>query len=136
MKKIIATVASALALVLLVVCFAACSSGPEGTYKFSKMTITSGGKTITYEAGQEVDGVKYSEDMYVLELKSDNTYTLTAKFDPEDEPETQTGTWSEKDGKIVLTEKQGDKEYSVNATLDGDTITVEAGDNSTIVLKK
>ncbi|MDE6504475.1 MAG: hypothetical protein K2L42_01235 [Clostridia bacterium] len=115
MKKVIAGIVSAIAVVALCLCLTACSTGIVGTYKFSKMSMTQGGLSVEIKAGQEYMGVKVSEDAYVLEVKDDNTFVLKVNMGDE---MTQTGTWEEKEGKYIFT---ADGE-SMEVTLDGNVL--------------
>lgn len=134
MKKLLVSVFAAVMALALGIFAAACSSSVEGTYKFSSMTITYEGKTETYEVGQEVEGEVLKDDYYVLTVNKDNTFTMTTTY--EDETETMTGTWEEKDGKYVLSGKEGEYEYSFTMTLDGKTATLQFDEYTTFKFVK
>ena len=118
MKKVIAGIVSALAVVVLCMCLTACSTGIVGTYKFSKMSMTQGGISVEIKAGEEYMGVTVSEDAYTLEVKEDNTLELKVNMGQE---MTETGTWEEKDGKYILT-IDGE---SIEGTLNGNVLSFE-----------
>ena len=118
MKKVIAGIVTALAVVVLCMCLTACSTGIVGTYKFSKMSMTQGGISVEIKAGEEYMGVTVSEDAYTLEVKEDNTLELKVNMGQE---MTETGTWEEKDGKYILT-IDGE---SIEGTLNGNVLSFE-----------
>ena len=130
-KNLVAIFAAALALLMSVVLFAACGDGnsgsdPVGTYKFSSMTMGE----ETYKVGDEIPGLgqKFDENYLTIELKEDNTFTMSVMGIPGGEE----GTW-ELDGK-TLTLTAG--ESPMECTLSGGTITMEDDSGATIKLKK
>lgn len=127
MKKKVAGLVAVLC--LCVMALAACSSG-TGTYKFSSMTFTDDGETMTFNAGDEFEGETLSADMFVLELKKDDTFTMTSPLMGSDEA--QSGTWK-KDGKTITLTVDGE---SITATLDGKTLTITIEEGVSVVLKK
>ena len=127
-KKVIAGIVSAIAVVALCLCLTACSTGIVGTYKFSKMSMSQGGISIEIKAGQEYMGIKVSEDAYSLVVKDDNTFELKANMGTS---VTEKGTWEEKDGKYIFT---ADGE-SMEVKLDGNVLSFEM-DGMKLELKK
>lgn len=107
-----------MAAVILCVCFAACSTGITGTWKFHKASGTVQGIEVNYEAGKEMNGVKITEDFVVLTINEDNTFEIKMAMMGE---ESATGTWEEKDGKYYLT-VDGE---SMEVTLNGTTLSFE-----------
>lgn len=118
MKKIIAGILSAAAIVALCVCMTACSSGIVGTYKFRSMSMKQGGVSVEIKAGESYMGVTVTEDAYQLTVKDDNTFELKMNMGTET---TQNGTWEQKDGKYYFT-ANGE---SVEITLNGNTLIFE-----------
>ena len=132
MKKLLLSVVAVLATVIMCVSFAACSSTNfVGTYKFKSMQGSSMGMEINIEVGKEYMGVTITEDYMTLEVKEDGTLTMSAAGGLS----TQTGTWEEKDGKIVMTYGGVTSE----GTLSGGVLTITGGDgdtSNTVKLKK
>ncbi|MBE7091202.1 MAG: hypothetical protein E7363_04735 [Clostridiales bacterium] len=98
-----------------------------GTYKFFSMKIGDG---ITVNAGAEFNGFELTEDYMVLELKSDNTVSMTVEGE-----DSGTGTWVKSGNNVVLTVEGEAETY----TLDGETLSwtfTEEGENYEIVFKK
>ena len=119
MKKVLAALVSALAIVALCVCMAACSTSITGTWKFHKASGTVSGMEINYEVGKEIaGGVKITEEFIVLTINDDNTYEMKSAMMGD---ETQKGTWEEKDGKYYLIVEG----QSVEMTVSGSTLTFE-----------
>ncbi len=133
MKKVLTIISAAIAAVVIAVLFAACSANYAGTYKFSSMSMDMGGATVEINAGEEFQGVTLTEDAIVLEIKDDETWTMTTNIGG---AMTQTGTWTTSDGGIVLTGEDGSE---ITATVSGNTITISetySGTTQTITLKK
>ena len=90
--------------------------------------MTVDGITETVSVGEE--GI--TEDFAVLEVKEDNTFTMSTMMGGSP----VSGTWEEKDGKLVLTAEG----QSIEATLDGDKLTMSmqttGGASQAIVLVK
>ncbi len=130
MKKLMATISAVIATALMCVLIAACSSGSfTGTYKFSSMSMSGNGMNMNLKVGEEYMGVSLTEDYVILEVKEDNTFTMTTAG------QEQSGTWKEEDGKYVLTMDGEDQ----TATLKGKELTLESsegGMNAKIILKK
>ncbi len=119
MKKIILGITTAIMMVVLCMTMTACSS-IEGTYKFDSMTMDMGGVEVKIEAGKEYQGVTIKEDVIVLTINKDKTFTykadfLNQKLDLE-------GTWELKDGKYYLTATNNGVEETLVVTLDGNKI--------------
>ena len=135
MKKTL-VVLLAIVSVFCTLCLTACggSDKVEGTYKFSSMTMTYEGQTVTVNVGEEFHGVILDENYNVLELKEDGTAKSSTTMDGALVAE-ETGTWV-KDGKNVVITIDG---QSITAKIDGDTLTMEAeeeGYSNKVVLKK
>lgn len=135
MKKFIAAICMAVMAIVLVVTLAACGGGNiAGTYKFSSMKFKDGETEVTINVGEEFQGITVTEDTYILELKSDNTLSLSTLMAG---PEAQTlgGTW-EADGNTVSLVIDGSE---AEATYSNGTLTVttgEGGVNMQLILKK
>ena len=83
---------------------------------------------LSLAAGAGVEGVD-EDTALTLEIKEDGKFVLD--MTAFDESMSEEGTWEEKDGKLTLTAD----EVPVEASLDGDTITIEE-DGSKMVFKK
>lgn len=116
MKKAITAVATIVAVMAMSAVMAACSVSFEGTYKFSSMSMSGGGLSMSYEVGQELDGVAITEDFYVLTVNGDGTFTMVCEMMEEN----MSGTWEASGSTITLT---ADGE-SVQGSLKGGTLTV------------
>lgn len=130
MKKVVAAVTALMAVVVMSVVMAACTSSFAGTYKFSSLETTIGGIKTTISAGGEFMGVTISDDYFVLVAKDDGTFSIDSK-----EMGTEAGTWEQSGSKITLT--VGDD--PIVATLNGNKLTftmAEDGINMTFVLVK
>jgi hypothetical protein len=135
MKKILAGIFTALTTIILCLVIAGCSSSVAGTYKFESMTTTVGETSTTVKVGDEYSGKTLTADYMVYELKSDNTFSATY----EGSTTATTGTWEEKDGKVILTVGTTTAEftYSNNKLTMSETYTMGAVTSTqTIVLAK
>lgn len=129
MKKVAISVLSVLAVMIMCVCFSACSSSITGTYKFESMSVTQGSVTTEIKAGEKYMGmVTLSEDTFILTINDDNTIEFKTNMGEE---VTVKGTWEKKDGKYYLT-IEGD---SQEVTISGNKLTMES-DGAKLVLKK
>ena len=99
MKKVLTVIISAIAAFVLCVCVVACSGGVEGTYKFSKMSVITGGVNVDISVGEKFMGVSLTEDAFVLTVNDDNTFELVINMG---ETNGVSGTWELKDGKYYL----------------------------------
>ena len=106
--------------------FAACSSGLEGTYKFSSMTVTEGETTTTIESGESYMGITLDEDYIVLELKKGGDFSMKAMG------QTQKGTWKEEKDVIKLTANGS----TIEAKHSGKTLTLEITTGVNVKLSK
>jgi sucrose-6-phosphate hydrolase SacC (GH32 family) len=130
MKKILAGIFTALTTIILCLVIAGCSSSVAGTYKFESITTTVGETSTTVKVGDEYGGTTLTADYMVYELKSDNTFTGTMGGS-----ETSTGTWEEKDGKVIITVDSTPVEF----TFSNNKLTMTqtySGSTTTIVLVK
>lgn len=130
MKKIASALVSLVAVLLLAFTLTACSTNVVGTYKFKSMTYTENGIQMNIEAGKDImAGMSVTEDFMVIEIKDDNTFTISAMG------ETVEGTWTV-EGKTLKLEVEGEVQ---EATLKGKTLTMTTdmtGQESTITFKK
>lgn len=131
-KRIVAALVAMVAVFVLALSLTACSTSFVGTYKFKSMSYTEGGIQMNLEAGQEfMMGITITEDFYVLEIKEDNTCTMSVMAGSE----TIEGTWTA-EGKTLKIELDGEIQ---EATLSGKTLTMHMdmdGTNATITFKK
>ncbi len=112
MKKIATAIVAALAAVVLAVAFAACAGNYAGTYKFSSMNMDMGGVTVELKANEAFMGVTITEDAYVLEVKDDNTWTLSVNF--MGETAVESGTWRDDGGLILVASDGSEQSVDVN----------------------
>ncbi len=85
------------------------------------------GLEINVKVGDKLMGVvELTEDYMVLEIKEDNTFTMTAMGE-----KGESGTWKQDGGKVVLTVDGED----MTVDLSGSSITFEQ-EGMKIVLKK
>ena len=135
-KSFKAKVATFMMVLVLALSFAGCGGGKSkaiGSYKLE--TIEAEGMTINMEdllslaAGAGVEGVD-EDTALTLEIKEDGKFVLD--MTAFDESMSEEGTWEEKDGKLTLTAD----EVPVEASLDGDTITIEEYGSKMVFKKK
>lgn len=119
MKKVLTIISAAIAAVVIAVLFAACSANYAGTYKFSSMSIDMGGATVEIKAGEEFQGVTLTEDAMVLEIKDDETWTMTTNMGGS---MSESGTWTTSSEGIVLKSSDGSE---IVGKLSGNTLTIE-----------
>lgn len=85
--------------------------------------------------GQQLQGTTLSVDTIKLEIKSDNTRSMTACLGST--ATTRTGTRTEADGKYTMsTTTTGSSTQTLTATSDGDTLTLEICENMFYKVKK
>lgn len=129
-KKITISIISLMAVLVLAFSMAACSTSFVGTYKIESMTYESAGMQMTIKVGQDMGGgVALTEDYMVIEVRDDNTFTLTAAG------ESMEGTWTS-EGKTLKLDLEGEVQ---DATLSGKTLTLSGdmfGASATITFKK
>ena len=78
-----------------------------------------GGLEVNVKVGEEYEGVTLKPDLVVLEVKDDNTFTISMSMG---ESTTESGTWSVNDeGKLVL-ESAGQEMVAQN---EGSTLVIE-----------
>lgn len=130
MKKLVATISAVITTALMCVLISACSTASfTGTWKFYSTSMSGSGMSIELKVGEEYMGVTLSEDYMVMEVRDDNTLTMTGAG------ETFEGTWKEEDGKYIIT-IDGEAQ---TATINGNELTIEVteeGMTSKTVLKK
>lgn len=132
MKKVVVAVTALMAVIVMSVVMAACTSTSfEGTYKFYSMTMKAGGATISYEVGQVPEGAEaaLTEDYCVLTANADGTFSLITEGD------TITGTWTVDGNNLSLTAEG----TTIQGTLNGNSVTISETEEDfemTMVLKK
>lgn len=141
MRKFKTALLSILAFVLGLFCLASCgekeNSGEvnhAGTYKFESMTMpdptsSEEGATITITVGQEMEGMTFSADYMVIELKDGGIAVVSTLMGEA----VMNGTWTkaETEGQIVVTVDDDPQTF----TCDGTTMTME-DEGIKITLKK
>ena len=130
MKKVLAALATTVAIVAMCVMLSACSTGIAGTYKFSSMSMNTDGMSVELKVGESYMGVTLKEDAYVLTVKEDNTWEMEVNLG---EKAKETGTWEAKDGKYFF--KPDGQEIELEVTLSGNTLSM-AQSVTTMVFKK
>ena len=103
----------------------ACSS-VEGTYKFDSITISMGDQSVEVKAGEEFQGISFTENYMVIDIKKDGSCTITSLG-----MATQ-GTWS-KSGNVITITDEGE---SIEFTLDGDKLIAEVEGSTITLIKK
>ena len=118
MKKVIVGIVSAMAIIAMCLTMAACNSGTS--YKVSAIEMSG----TTYNVGDEVPGMGTLKDDYmVITIKDGGKYTIESDGESED------GKYEEKDGKYIF-------DGMMEATIDGDTLTIDMGYGMKVILKK
>ncbi len=124
-----------LALMLVLACvmgLTACGGKSKAVGKYDLESMETEGMTINVQDMLDTlseSGVEMNVEI-VLDLKEDGTFTLDMAA--LDESESEEGKWEEKDGIVTLSAEDGE---SIDATLEGDTLTLEA-DGQKMVFKK
>lgn len=125
-----------LALMLALVCvlgLTGCGGGKsKAVGKYDLESMETGGMTINVQDMLDAlgeSGVEMNVEI-VLELKDDGSFTMD--MSALDESQSEEGTWEEKSGKITLT-SNGE---SIEATLDGDTLTLEEDGEKMVFVKQ
>lgn len=124
-----------LALMLVLACvmgLTACGGKSKAVGKYDLESMETEGMTINVQDmlyTLSESGVEMNVEI-VLDLKEDGTFTLDMAA--LDESESEEGKWEEKDGIVTLSAEDGE---SIDATLEGDTLTLEA-DGQKMVFKK
>lgn len=124
-----------LALMLVLACvmgLTACGGKSKAVGKYDMESMETEGMTINVQDMLDTlseSGVEMNVEI-VLDLKEDGTFTLDMAA--LDESESEEGKWEEKDGIVTLSTEDGE---SIDATLEGDTLTLEA-DGQKMVFKK
>ena len=111
--KMFTALCAAIAAVVLAISFAACGTA-AGTYKFSSMEVDMGGMKVSVTAGEAFMGMTITEDAFVLELKDDNTWTMSVNFGGT--TDVTEGEWSAEGSTVTLTDDSG---VSQSGKLDG-----------------
>lgn len=111
--KMFTALCAAIAAVVLAISFAACGNA-AGTYKFSSMEVDMGGMKVSVTAGEAFMGMTITEDAFVLELKDDNTWTMSVNFGGA--TDVTEGEWSAEGSTVTLTDDSG---VSQSGKLDG-----------------
>lgn len=124
-----------LALMLVLACvmgLTACGGKSKAVGKYDMESMEADGMTINIQDMLNTlseSGVEMNVKI-LLDLKEDGTFTLDMAA--LDESESEEGKWEEKDGIVTLSTEDGE---SIDATLEGDTLTLEA-DGQKMVFKK
>ena len=124
-----------LALMLVLACvmgLTACGGKSKAVGKYDLESMETEGMTINVQDMLDTlseSGVEMNVEI-VLDLKEDGTFTLDMAA--LDESESEEGKWEEKDGIVTVSAEDGE---SIDATLEGDTLTLEA-DGQKMVFKK
>lgn len=111
--KMFTALCAAIAAIVLAISFAACGNA-AGTYKFSSMEVDMGGMKVSVTAGEAFMGMTITEDAFVLELKDDNTWTMSVNFGGS--TDVTEGEWSAEGSTVTLTDDSG---VSQSGKLDG-----------------
>lgn len=111
--KMFTALCAAIAAIVLAISFAACGNA-AGTYKFSSMEVDMGGMKVSVTAGEAFMGMTITEDAFVLELKDDNTWTMSVNFGGA--TDVTEGEWSAEGSTVTLTDDSGE---SQSGKLDG-----------------
>ena len=111
--KMFTALCAAIAAIVLAISFAACGNA-AGTYKFSSMEVDMGGMKVSVTAGEAFMGMTITEDAFVLELKDDNTWTMSVNFGGT--TDVTEGEWSAEGSTVTLTDDSG---VSQSGKLDG-----------------
>lgn len=122
MKKVSLIIVSVLAVIVSCLCIAGCANpDPVGVWKFKEMSADSDGMKLKYEAGKSYmfGQLVFTEDSVVLEVKDDNTWTITMSMT--DNNESESGTWEVKSGKVHFYNQDGEDEV---ATISGNELTM------------
>ncbi len=117
MKKFLTSLALTTMLVCCLMMFA-CGGNADvtGTYKFESIKGEMGGVIVDAKVGDTImGGMELTKDFMTLTIKDDNTATFVSQGDE------QTGTWEQKDGKIIITIE----EEAIEFTKDGNKLVVE-----------
>ena len=133
MKKWAVGILVAVSAIIMSIAVSACGTTTiEGTWYFSSMTVSAQGMTQTVKAGQNYGGSVIEKEYIVLEIKEDNTFSLSAMGN------STTGTWKQDEqdaSKYILTVEGDPATY----TLKGSKLTFsinEGGIEISYVLKK
>jgi len=77
-------------------------------------------KANTPKAVDFYHGMHEDESSTIISFEKDGTFSSTTTYEYYDEEEVTTGTWEEKDGKLVITENYEDEEWVTVASYDFD----------------
>ncbi len=118
-------------MVALCITMTACSASIVGTYKLETLTTQIGNEKITLEVGKDYNGDMVKADDVVFTFNNDKTWTMMSDVM---EPIDANGTWEERDGKYYLS-VEGMDNHEIEATLDGNKLTLKAAGWEVIVKK-
>lgn len=127
MKKLIMQLGAIVAALIMCVMIASCGKEAiTGTWKFYSESMSIGnGMSIELKVGLDYNGIKITEDFMTLEVREDNTFTLTTR------EETVSGTWKKESGKqYSLTGSDGIPQI---VNVDGNVLTMEASEEGLAV---
>ena len=113
MKKFRIALTCIVTAILLCFCMTAvgCGKKYEGTYKFKSMSMNMDGFDMSISAGMEMGGIILTEDLLVIEIKGDGTFTMVvdATF-AGGETQSLEGTWESDGDELTLTATNADGE--------------------------
>lgn len=126
MKKLIMQLGAAVAALIMCVMIASCGKEEiTGTWKFYSESMSFEGISVELKVGLDYNGIKITEDFMTLEVREDNTFTLTTQ------EETVSGTWKKESGKqYSLTGSDGIPQI---VNVDGNVLTMEASEDGLAV---
>lgn len=136
MKKTAIILVAVLAVVLSIVCLAACNdpatdgsdTATEGTYKF--YSALDGDRTLRIGDTEEDFGGRLTADTVILVLKADGTVDFSMNVDPECHTIRGNGTWEQEGNKIYMTILIAEVNEPFVFTKKGDKLTGFIGDVS------
>ena len=133
-KRFFSTIFMGLILCVCVL-FGACAKDKAevaGTYKFSKMIYVENGMEIEINAGEQFMGMMtLTEDFMTITLNEDGTAEM--KMVEDGATEQTSGTWEKSGDNSVVITLEGDAQ---TCQWNGNTLTLDDGEGTTLILKK
>ena len=133
-KRFFSTIFMGLILCVCVL-FGACAKDKaevSGTYKFSKMIYVESGMEIEINAGEQFMGMMtLTEDYITITLNEDGTAEM--KMSEGNSVEQMRGTWEKSGENAVSIMFDGEAQI---CQWNGNTLTLDDGEGSTVILKK
>ena len=121
MKKFKTLLLTSLTAVLVFCCFMLAGCGAAGTYKFSYLEILG----VEYKIGDTFMGQEITAEAFEdITLNKDGTIA-----------DMEGAKWEEKDGKIIVTEGEGEDAYTIELTKDGNKL-IQERNGMKVVYKK